>query len=93
LNFEFFLSDGGNNKRTHKVVYPHFRGNFELRANAIGGADKHRVLEISGFDIEEGTEPPDLTDGARSAGRTNKRPYELDEGIAGVDRDTCLGVS
>jgi hypothetical protein len=71
-------------------MYSHVNSNLELRADAVRAADEDRVLVSRGLEIERAAETANLAIGPGSSRGTHERLDYFHEGVAGIDRDTCL---
>jgi hypothetical protein len=64
-----------------------FDGQFQLRADAIGGGDQQGIAETGGFQVEKCAESAQGRVGPRTCGGTSERLDRFDKGITCIDVD------
>jgi hypothetical protein len=67
-------------------------GDAQLGADAVGGGDQQRVVVAGGLQVEQGSETAQSGLRAGAAGGLGQGFDRLDQGVAGVDINTGLGV-
>ena len=60
-------------------------GDLELGADAVGGADEHRVAKAGGLEVEQRAEAADAAHGADAVGSAGERLDPVDQRVAGFD--------
>jgi hypothetical protein len=68
-------------------------GELELGPDAVIGGDQQRVAVAGCLEIEEAAEAAKLGACARAGGGFGKRADRLDQRVAGVDLNACVGIS
>ena len=81
-----------NPKRTNEVVDSHFHRNAQLCADTVRSADEDRVFVPGGLQVEHAAESTDLCIRTRATCCADVRLDCLHQRIAGINRDTCLGI-
>jgi hypothetical protein len=64
-----------------------FAGDFQLRADPVGGGNQQRVLEPGGLEVEQRAEASQPADHAGTAGCFREWLDRFHQGVAGVDID------
>ena len=76
----------------HAVMPVMLDRQLQFGAHAVIGRDQQRIGIAGGLRIEKSAKAADFAIGARPACRLDQRTDCLDEGVAGIDRDTGLGI-
>ena len=83
----------GDEVDADRVVNSGIDRDLELGADTVIGGDQQRIVIAGSLRVEDAAEAADVGIRARPAGRLDEWLDHVDETVAGVDIDACVGVA
>lgn len=74
-------------------MYPNLDSDFELCADPVCTTDQEWILVTCSLQIKDATKAADFAIGTWATGAAGIGFDSLNEGLTGIDRDTCLSIS
>ena len=82
----------GDKINADSVVHAAFNRNFDFGANTVIGSNKDGIFETCRFQIKKPAKPTNLGIGTRTPCRTHQWFDLIDQCVASIDIDTCIGI-